>query len=156
MQSLYYDYDLVGGKTIRKKVVSSLVPIYEGLISGHDSKEFVKWITHSRFCGENSYCHMPTLPSTDLKAPHFRPATYWRGPIWINMNWFIWFGLIRYGYHYEAELIRQGVFELTSNHGFREYYDPYTGEGIGGIDSSWTAAPVIDMIENSRIGVTPD
>ena len=38
------------------------------------------------------------------------------------------------------ERIKQGILELATNHGFREYYDPFTGEGLGGKSFSWTAA----------------
>jgi hypothetical protein len=34
----------------------------------------------------------------------------------------------------------------VSEQGFREYYDPITGAGLGGKNFSWTAALVIDMI----------
>jgi len=44
----------------------------------------------------------------------------------------IWLGLLKYYYNDAAERIRQGIFELTANHGFREYYDPFTGRGLGG------------------------
>src|SRR5215813_8856875 len=44
----------------------------------------------------------------------------------------IWLGLLKYCYNDAAERIRQGIFELVANHGFREYYDPFTGRGLGG------------------------
>ena len=66
--------------------------------------------------------------------------TYWRGPVWINTNWFIRLGLLRYGYNDRAELIRQGVPRLMSDQGFREYYDPITGIGLGGKNFSWTGS----------------
>jgi hypothetical protein len=34
----------------------------------------------------------------------------------------------------------------VAEHGFREYFNPTTGEGLGGQNFSWTAAAVIDMI----------
>ena len=60
----------------------------------------------------------------------------------------IWLGLLKYGYRETAEQIRQGILELVANHGFRVYYDPFTGEGLGRKSFSWTAALVIDMIKN--------
>ena len=67
----------------------------------------------------------------------------------------IWLGLIRYGYQEVAETIKQGILELVANHGFREYYDPFTGRGLGGKSFSWTAALVIDMIKNRNVGIPP-
>lgn len=74
-----------------------------------------------------------------------------RGPIWIDTNWALWLGLLRYGYIERAERIRQGVFKLVQNQGFREYYDPTTGLGLGGKNFSWTAALVIDMIKMKNL-----
>ena len=68
----------------------------------------------------------------------------------------IWLGLLRYCYNDAAERIRQGIFELAANHGFREYYDPFTGRGLGGKSFSWTAVLVIDMIKNRSIGIPHD
>jgi hypothetical protein len=36
----------------------------------------------------------------------------------------------------------------VAEHGFREYFNPSSGEGLGGKNFSWTAAAVIDMIKN--------
>lgn len=68
----------------------------------------------------------------------------------------IWLGLLKYGYKNEADLIKQGVLELVENHGFREYYNPYKGQGHGGKDFSWSAALAIDMIYERGIGIPPD
>jgi len=152
---LFCNYDLVSHDWIRKRTISSIVPIYTGLIPKDQIDLFVKWITHAPWCEEGK-CHTPALPSTELDEPYFKHLTYWRGPVWVNVNWLIWLGLIKYGYNDVAERIRQGIFELAANHGFREYYDPFTGRGLGGKSFSWTAALVIDMIKDKGIGIPPD
>ena len=144
--SLFYDYDLVISDRIIKRTVSSLSPIYSGLISNQEAKAIVKYISDADFCAEYD-----TIASTDEKESYFKPVAYWRGPIWINTNWALWLGLLRYGYNDRAEQLRQGVFKLVTNQGFREYYDPTTGEGLGGKNFSWTAALVIDMIMMKNI-----
>ena len=53
-------------------------------------------------------------------------------------------------------MIKQGVLELAENHVFREYYNPYKAQGLGGRDFSWSAALVIDMINENGIGIPPD
>ncbi len=151
-ETLFCDYDLVGRNSIKKRTVSSLVPIYTGLIPKEDIDYFVKWINHSHWCGDGN-CHVPLLPSVDLSEPYFDHLRYWRGPIWINANWMIWKGLLDYGYEEDAQRIRKGVLELVENHGFREYYDPYSGKGLGGKSFSWSAALAIDMIKKAVIKV---
>ena len=144
--TLFYDYDLVIKDRIIKRTVSSLAPLYSGLVSIQEAKSLVKWISDADFCAEYD-----TIASTDEKESYFKPVTYWRGPIWINTNWALWLGLLRYGYTERAEQIRQGVFKLVQNQGFREYYDPTTGQGLGGKNFSWTAALVIDMIKKKNL-----
>jgi hypothetical protein len=46
--------------------------------------------------------------------------------------------------------------DLVSKSGFPEYYNPFTGEGLGGRSFSWTAALVIDLIKDKGIGIPPD
>lgn len=138
---LFYDYDLVINEKIIKRTISSLTPLYSGLVSGREAKALVKWMSGADFDADYD-----TVASTDERASYFKPVTYWRGPIWINTNWRLRLGLLRYGYTERAEQIRQGVFKLVQNQGFREYFHPTTGRGLGGKDFSWTAALVIDML----------
>jgi glycogen debranching enzyme len=124
------------------------------LIPIEEAEVVLMWITHAHSCGEGSNCHVSTIPSTDLEVSYFKPITYWRGPVRINTNWMIWLGLLKCGFKQEAELIKQGILELAVNHGFREYYNPYKGKGLGGRDFSWSAALVIDTIYQN--GIPPD
>ena len=52
----------------------------------------------------------------------------WRGPVWINLNWLIIYGLNRYGCHKEAEEIREitlrEIERMAMKYGtFFEYFD---------------------------------
>jgi hypothetical protein len=138
---LFYDYDLVIGERIMKRTISCLLPIYTGLLSNQEAEVIVKWISGADFVAEYD-----TIASADEKESYFKPLDYWRGPIWINTSWSIRYGLLRYGYADRAERIKQGVLRLVAEHGFREYFDPTSGTGLGGKNFSWTAAAVIDMI----------
>jgi glycogen debranching enzyme len=147
--ALFYNYDLVSKNWITKKTISSFIPLYTGLISKDEVDLFVKWIHTAHWCGDGK-CRTLALPSTDIAEKYFKEKRYWRGPIWVNANWFIYLGLVKYGYTEFANHIKDGILELVANHGFREYYDPFTGKGLGGKSFSWTAALVIDMIKNKK------
>jgi glycogen debranching enzyme len=138
---LFYDYDVMIGERIRKRTISCLLPIYTGLLSNQEVEVIVKWISGADFVAEYD-----TVASVDEKESDFNPLDYWRGPVWINTSWGIWYGLLRYGYIDRASRIKQGVLRLVAEHGFREYFNPFSGEGLGGKNFSWTAAAVIDMI----------
>jgi len=69
----------------------------------------------------------------------FEARRYWRGPTWININW-LFLAL--------AELsddLRRETLELIEKAGFREYYHPLTGEGLGTEHFTWSAALYLDL-----------
>lgn len=69
----------------------------------------------------------------------------WRGPVWFASNWLVYHGLKRYGRHSEAMQLRRDSLRLLRRSGFREYYNPLTGQGLGAQDFTWGGL-VIDMI----------
>jgi hypothetical protein len=54
--------------------------------------------------------------------------------------------LRRYGFKDQAEALTNVTIELVERSGFREYFDPLTGEGAGVDRFSWTAALALDLI----------
>jgi hypothetical protein len=80
------------------------------------------------------------VPSTDPDHPGFEPQRYWRGPIWAVVNWMIADGFRAAGDAATADRIRGDTLALINAAGPSEYFDPTTGDGIGGADFSWTAA----------------
>jgi hypothetical protein len=71
---------------------------------------------------------------------------YWRGPSWINGAWLAWLGLRRLGYAAEAADMAQRVQAVVLGEGLREYYNPWTGAGMGARDFGWTAL-ALEMAE---------
>jgi glycogen debranching enzyme len=80
------------------------------------------------------------FPSTAPFAPTFEPKRYWRGPVWAVVNWLIADGLRNNGLEATAAEIEHGTIRAIEQAGFAEYFDPTTGEGLGGGTFSWTAA----------------
>jgi len=89
------------------------------------------------------------VPSYDRAAPDFDPLRYWRGPVWINVNWLLRRGFAEHGYATDAERLRQAMLALVDRSGCFEYFHPTTGEGIGTAEFSWTAALVLDLLVQS-------
>jgi hypothetical protein len=71
---------------------------------------------------------------------------YWRGPTWINAAWLVWLGLVRLGYHHRAETMQLRLGKAVAAEGLREYYDPYTGGGMGAKDFAWSSL-IIEMLD---------
>jgi hypothetical protein len=86
------------------------------------------------------------LPSYDRTAADFDPLRYWRGPVWVNVNWLLWRGLLRHGRTALADSLRARMLALIERAGCYEYFDPSTGTGIGSPTFSWTAALALDLL----------
>eukprot|EP00270_Netrium_digitus_P012025 TRINITY_DN3871_c0_g1_i3.p1 TRINITY_DN3871_c0_g1~~TRINITY_DN3871_c0_g1_i3.p1 ORF type:complete len:148 (-),score=35.95 TRINITY_DN3871_c0_g1_i3:221-619(-) len=86
------------------------------------------------------------IPSLDPFDPRFEGKRYWRGPVWVNVNYMLADGLQYYGYDDLARQLKVNTAELIAKHGMREYYDPKTGEGAGAVEFSWTAALVLSWL----------
>ncbi|MBO0867764.1 MAG: hypothetical protein J2P15_04290 [Micromonosporaceae bacterium] len=90
--------------------------------------------------------HELPVPSYDRTAPDFDTHRYWRGPIWVNMNWLLLRGLRVHGYYDRARMLRRSMLAMIERCGCYEYYHPVTCEGIGAEEFSWTAALALDML----------
>ena len=64
-----------------------------------------------------------------------KPYSNWQGPVWVNANAVLSFGLLKYKYHTEAkEMAKRVVFtlanDLIQDNTFHEGYDSETGKGL--------------------------
>jgi mannosylglycerate hydrolase MGH1-like protein len=79
----------------------------------------------------------PAFSLDDARIPGIR--RYWRGPTWINAAWLVWLGLVRLGYGAQADELARRVAAAAVARGLYEYYDPYTGRGMGVGSFAWSA-----------------
>ncbi|PWS38058.1 neutral trehalase [Falsiroseomonas bella] len=80
------------------------------------------------------------LPTTPPYHPAFDAKRYWRGPVWAVVDWLLAEGLRRNGEAEAAQALIAPLLAAIARAGFDEYFDPLTGEGLGGRRFSWTAA----------------
>lgn len=78
--------------------------------------------------------------------PRFQVKRYWRGPVWLVVNYMIADGMARAGLKEPARAITQASLDLIRAAGFAEYYDPNSGEPLGGGRFTWTAAMVLEFL----------
>jgi hypothetical protein len=143
-QGIYFDYDLGQDKLIEAHVAAGFTPLFGGIPDEPQASRILERLNSGGFCPLNEMCW--AVPSYDKDAPGFVPEGYWRGPIWININWLIYQGLSRYGYYDYAQKVRQAIIELPEKRGFFEYFHADTGHGHGTHDFSWTAALLLDLL----------
>jgi glycogen debranching enzyme len=142
---LFFDLAGASEQKLRVSTVSSLMPI---LLSGLPAEVGRAVVRHLEDPAE--YWPQHPVPSTPLGDPRHLPPSpegrlLWRGPTWINTNWYLSRGLRRHGREDLARVIEDRSATLVERGGFREYYDPRTGEGFGARDFSWTAL-ALDML----------
>lgn len=86
------------------------------------------------------------VPSHSLADPRLDSKRYWRGPVWLVVNYLIATGLRAAGEDEIADAIVRSSLDLIDLSGFAEYYDPLNGEPLGGRTFTWTAAVVLEFL----------
>ena len=88
------------------------------------------------------------VPTTSADSSWFNPENYWLGPVWVNTNWMVLHGLREYGRDDLADTVRDRTLALVAGSGYREYFNPFSGEGYGTDSFGWTSALTIDLIRS--------
>lgn len=141
-------------KMAKIKTVTSLMPIFlEGCKGDKLQKLVEKHLTNPR----EFWTDYP-IPSVAADEPYFMPKNatsyykysrlLWRGPTWMNTNWFIVKGLRNHGLHSFADHIVQKSLQMVKQDGFREYYNPLTGEGYSFQNFGWSTL-ILDLLPAS-------
>jgi hypothetical protein len=145
---LYYDYDRRTGRSIPVNTASTFLPLFAGLPSQEQAQRLIEGhlLNPAEYAPSGEVRHWVT--TTAQTEPTWEPRRYWRGPVWVIMNWLILEGLRRYGYNDLAALIREDTMGLIESAGFREYYDPRDASGCGSTDFSWSAALAIELLRH--------
>ncbi len=143
--ALFYPYDILENRQIKIHCAGSYIPIFAEI---PDNAQMEKLLSHL-----HSFEDLHLVPSCLPGEAGFEPKNYWRGPIWVHMNWMIWNGLLKYEQYDLAEEIRLGTISLVEQFGSREYFEPFknttTTTGYGGKSFSWSSALVIDMLQRN-------
>jgi glycogen debranching enzyme len=147
----YYAYDLRSDSRIGIKVSSGFAPLFAGIANAAQAEKLVHQLT-TTFTPNNDW---KLCPSCAVDEPSFNPLKYWRGPVWININWMLVEGLNAYGFTELAERLKADTLYLVEHHGMYEYFDPrptsaggLANRGIGADYFSWSAALYIDLLHH--------
>ncbi|MCM4174231.1 glycoside hydrolase [Arenibacter sp. TNZ] len=145
----YVHFDLRNNRPIQFVSSSSFSPLFANIPDQKRAGILIKTMM-DKFGGEDKYLCASFDPTSD----RFNPRKYWRGPVWINMNWMLYYGLKNYKFNDVAKRIKKDSIELIERDGFFEYFDcrKDNGEinrlGYGGDNFSWSAALFIDLLKN--------
>lgn len=139
-----YDLDGVGERPILQDSAGQIMTLFGGLPTAEQAAGLVRQLQGERF-----WTPFPVTTSP-ADAKDFAPDTYWRGNVWSCVDWLVYRGLRRYGYHDLADALAARGLALLEQSGFWEYYHPLTGQGLGGSTFSWAAA-LVDMAADAKL-----
>jgi hypothetical protein len=144
----YIHYDLRNERPIRFVSSSSFSPLFANIPGKERAGILVKTMM-DKFGGDDMYL----CASFDPTSERFNAKKYWRGPVWINLNWLLYYGLKQNGFIDIAERVKQDTIAMIEKNGFYEYFDPRKemhvkgNAGYGGNNFSWSAALFLDLIK---------
>jgi glycogen debranching enzyme len=135
----YLCLDRVTGKLVESRSIGGLMPVFCALPK---ARAYSVARIIETLAAKATYI----VPSNDPGDPRFDSKRYWRGPVWLVVNYMIADGLRNAGEEKVASLITDSSLKLIAESGFAEYYDPHTGEPLGGGRFTWTAAMVLEFL----------
>jgi len=127
-------------RKIRVKTWAMFAPLFAGILTQNQANDLIK----KHLLNPKEFWTKYPVPTVSIDEPSFHSEGFWRGPVWIATNWFIYKGLKNYGFNDIAKQIKESSIRLIQKSGFREYFDPLTGEGLGAQNFTWGAL-VTDM-----------
>jgi glycogen debranching enzyme len=143
-RGLFFDLAGASESWLTTNTVTSLFPL---LLPDTPGEVVARLVAH--LADGDEYAAKYPVPSVAMDEPSYVPGVVggslvWRGPTWLNANWYLARGLSRHGRLEMASQIVDRSIELVRLSGFREYYNPETGEGNGAPDFAWSTI-VLDM-----------
>lgn len=130
-------------KPIKIDNAAKFILLFGGCVSEETAQQLVADLESPRY-----WTNYP-IPTTPTDSEKFSPDHYWRGNVWLSVNWLIYQGLRRYGYIRQASHIAQRSLDLVENHDFHEYFNPLNGLGHGPAQQSWSTI-VLDMLATEQ------
>jgi len=133
------------GKMVGWLTISSLFP----LILADLPRAMVTRLVEEHLINPAEFWLPFPLPSVAASEPCFDPGftvnAIFRGPTWVNTNWYLYWALRTHGYREAATTLAERTVLMTATSGMREFYDPRTAEGHGATDFAWSSL-VLDLV----------
>ncbi|MEX0968458.1 MAG: trehalase-like protein [Bacteroidia bacterium] len=143
-------YDVFGKSNKKIRVLTPT--IFYPIVLKEIPESITSSVLERHFFNSHEFDSPYKIPSVSISHPSFNPKEslyIWRGPVWTINNWFMHQYLLDKGHAVEADRLIKDIRSLIEKSGFREYYDPFTGEGYGARDFTW-AALIVDMIKTQE------
>ncbi len=109
---------------LKRKEIIGFLPLWAGISNKEQAARLVKTMTDT---GE--FWRRYGVPSLAANDPYYNPKGYWNGPVWVEWEYLLERGLLRYGYRDVAKRLvgkvtSNVIAQLKKDHYFWEFYDP--------------------------------
>jgi len=155
----YRNYDMLKGGLTAPELsvsVSAFSPLFAAVPTARQVEQMLTVLdsTHFASAAEANSRKVWPLVTFDRQNPLYNSHNYWRGPVWVNTNWIIYKGLRQYtsdplvgeraGAY--AAVVKNATIGVVLKTGLWEYFDAVDSSGHGTDAFSWTAALIIDLL----------
>jgi glycogen debranching enzyme len=149
-------YDLAGGgeRLVQVSTWSSLAPLaLEGI-----PEDVRRRLVEEHLLHERRYRAQCGIPSVAIEEPSFKPGfsrwRCWRGPSWMNTAWLLVPAMRSLGYVEDAERVVRSLARSVDRSGFREYYNPLSGQGLAARAFGFSTL-IVDLLADCALNPDP-
>jgi len=109
---------------LKRQEIIGFLPLWAGIASLQQAKRLIEHLTDP-----HKFWRKYGVPSLAADDPYYNPRGYWNGPVWVEWNYLIFYGLKQYGYDSLAKELTDRVAanmiaQLKKDHQLWEFYSP--------------------------------
>ncbi len=109
---------------LKRKEIIGFLPLWAGVA---DSQVAAILVSHLK--NPDEFDRTYGVPALSADDPYYNDRGYWNGPVWVQWNYLIFRGLLKYGYFEEAggvmnKVLANMINRLKEDHWFWELYSP--------------------------------
>ena len=119
-----HDFSFQAPNDLKRKEIIGFLPLWAGVATPEQAQRLVQHLTNT-----SEFWRAYGVPTLSADDPYYDPTGYWNGPVWVQWQYLVFRGLVRYGYYAEARMLAEKVcaamvHELKTSHWFWELYSP--------------------------------
>jgi hypothetical protein len=119
-----HDFSYSSNGDLKRQEIIGFLPLWAGVADSLQAANMVQHLTDP-----NKFWRDYGVPTLSADDPYYNPMGYWNGPVWVQWQYLIFRGLLRYGYKEQArdlayKVIDQVLYQLKQDHLFWELYSP--------------------------------
>jgi len=134
----FFSKDLKNNKKIYIPSITNYFVLFADLNNNKINKKLIQNL--KKYNSKEKYFFSSIKPN----HKSFEEKRYWRGPVWINCNWFIYKGLKNKDKFF-SDKIKNKTIQILEKKGFFEYFSCKNGQPMGAKNFSWSAALYLDL-----------